>query len=728
MSRQRKTNPDLPFDAADAPIQTLDEDRLGRRPFAHALAAEIMAAPAARGYVMGLTGAWGSGKTSILNMTTDAIGESATVVHFNPWMFSGTESLVGSFFSEISKQLEKKGVKLKKIAGKLAVYGQVLSPFAALAGAAGATQGALNVLQSLAAQPSVIEQRQELRSLLAGLGKRLIVVIDDVDRLRPEEVRDIVRLVRLVGDFPNTLYLLAFDRTRVEECLGEDDLPRGRAYLEKIVQVTHDVPAARQPDVAEMFTAGLAAVAEDVPTGPLRTEDFHNIFVFIVRPLLVTPRHVQRLLGSLSMTMRMVGDEVALADLVGIEAVRVLHPALFAAVTSVAEDLAARPDLLGRGGYQPGRAIEDSPIAPLHAAAPELAQPMCRWLFPAARRYFENTGHGTEWEHTWRSQRKIASAAVFRFYLERQLPDGVVPAGAVDDALAKLTDPDGLRRTLEHWSPEELADLIERMNTTIETLPVTEEIDADPALLATPVLLDMLPRLPEDRGGFAFTGSMILRRAALRLLRRLPDEEIRGDVVRAVFAETSALSARRALLWTVGHREQTGTGLVTASTVAQLEEVLRSELASLPPGVLAGQDRIASLASLMAENGEGRSALQRAAEDDGLMLALLTDCVGATRGQELGAAAVTVKRTLPWEELTGWFGEAMLLRRICEIAAVVAEGAAELPEEQRAALCLAENYAAGNRPQRPWERMVRQNPGAGDGKGPPAAETGSDDA
>ena len=198
------------------------------------------------------------------------------------------------------------------------------------------------------------EQHEELRILLAELDKRLVVVVDDVDRLRPDEVLDIVRLVRLVGDFPNTLYLLAFDRHRVEECLGEGDLERGRAYLEKIVQVTHDVPTARQPDVTAMFLAGLGPLVDDLPTGPFSSEDWQNILTFVVRPLLATPRHVQRLLGSLSMTMRLVGDEVAVADLIGIEAVRVLHPALFEA-TVVGRRPPVREDRIRRPGRLPAR-------------------------------------------------------------------------------------------------------------------------------------------------------------------------------------------------------------------------------------------------------------------------------------------------------------------------------------------------------------------------------------
>ncbi|WP_144120980.1 P-loop NTPase fold protein [Catellatospora sichuanensis] len=714
MSKQKSTAAESasPIGADDAPIQSLTGDRLGRRPFAQALAAEIMAAPTARGYVMGLTGAWGSGKTSILNMTVDAIGDTATAVHFNPWMFSGAEALVSSFFSEISKQLEKKEAKLKTVAGKLATYGQVLSPFAALTGAGGATQGALNILQALAAQPSVFEQHRELRELLAGVGKRLVVVIDDVDRLRPEEVLDIVRLVRLVGDFPNTLYLLAFDRARVEECLGEGDLNRGRAYLEKIVQVTHDVPAARQPDVVAMLTAGLTTMVDDLPTGPIKSEDWQNNLAFVIRPLLVTPRHVQRLLGCLSMTMRMVGDEIAFADLVAIDAIRVLHPTLFAALTSVADDLAAKPDRLGQGGHQPGRAIADSPIALLHTADPELAEPVCRWLFPAARCYFENTGYGPEWEGIWRRERKIASATVFRFYLERQLPEGVVPASVVDDALAVLADREGLRQLLNHWTPDELTDLIKRMNTAIEELPVAEDIEGDPARLATPILLDLLPKLPEDRSEIASCGSVLLMRTALLLLRRILDADVRECVICAVFSETNTLSARLILLLIVGHREDMGFGLIKPAVATELEGRLRNELAALAPGDFAGQDRIARLAGFMAETGAGRTVLHASAEDNRVMLSLLTDCVGETRGRVLGAAAVTVTKVLLWDRLAEWFGQEMLVRRIAEILTAVTDNGMEISGEQRAALHLAADYATGNRPQRPWERLVQQPPEA----------------
>lgn len=692
----------------DSPIRSLNEDSLGRRFFAEALAAEIVAAPAARGYVMGLTGPWGSGKTSLLNMTIDALGDEAFVVQFNPWMFSGTEALVASFFEEIGKQLERRESALKGIAFKLATYGHLLSPLAALAGVGTAVSGAADVLERLSAGPSVLEQRQELREMLEKLRRRLVVIVDDVDRLRPQEVLDIVRLVRLVGDFPNTLYLLAFDRARVEECLGEGNADRGRAYLEKIVQVTHDVPVARQPDVTAIFLAGLDQLIETIPTGPFDLGDWQNIFTFVIRPLLATPRSVRRLLGSLSMTMRLVGDEVAQADLIGIEALRVLCPAMFTAIVSVADSLSAQGAVTARSGYQSGQNVADSPVGPMAEVDLALATNVCRWLFPAARRYFENMHHGSEWEVIWRGKRKIASASVFRFYLERQLPDGVVPARTVDLVSASLTDREKLHDLFAPLSASELMDLVERVNATLEDIPFDEEtVKEDPARLGLPVLLDLLPRLPEDTGILSFSGSMVVMRVALRLIKRIPVEETRERVVRLVISDTASLSARLLLLRIVGHREGIGMALISQVAENELEEQLRSQLIALSASGFAAETRTARLADFVAETAEGKEAVLMLVEDNRVMLSLFVESVGQTSARALGAAAVEVTKVLLWDQLTALVGEETLIRRTAELFKAVTEEGLELLDKEYEALQLAEDYATGNIPESSFDRILR---------------------
>src|ERR1035437_2995027 len=89
-------------------------------------------------------------------------------------------------------------------------------------------------------------RRAKLQKTLLEVGKPIIVVVDDIDRLSTTEIRDVFKLVRLKASFPNIIYLLAFDRGRVEKALEEDGIP-GRDYLEKILQLAVDLPAI--PDV-----------------------------------------------------------------------------------------------------------------------------------------------------------------------------------------------------------------------------------------------------------------------------------------------------------------------------------------------------------------------------------------------------------------------------------------------------------------------------------------------
>lgn len=226
----------------DTPIADESADVLGRGTLAALIAAEIKAAPLDGGIVVGLMGPWGSGKTSVLNLVESALGGEVEVLRFNPWWFSGAPELLARFFSELASVLrDSDDEHLRAAAGTVLAYGSAIAPLLKLAfGARGEAVGDLlaGAREADAAnQPSVRGQYEELRSELSRSERRVVVVVDDIDRLTADEIREVVRLVKLVGELPNVSYLLAFDRRRVEAALED-----GRAYLEKIIQVPHDLP------------------------------------------------------------------------------------------------------------------------------------------------------------------------------------------------------------------------------------------------------------------------------------------------------------------------------------------------------------------------------------------------------------------------------------------------------------------------------------------------------
>lgn len=103
----------------DNPIESPEDDALGRAGVAASFAMQVLGLDAAKGLVVGVLGPWGSGKTSFVNLArADLERGHATVLDFNPWMFSGAHQLVERFFVELSSQLKIRP-GLSEIAGDL---------------------------------------------------------------------------------------------------------------------------------------------------------------------------------------------------------------------------------------------------------------------------------------------------------------------------------------------------------------------------------------------------------------------------------------------------------------------------------------------------------------------------------------------------------------------------------------------------------------------------------
>ncbi len=254
MSEVRSPNADLPIASSDA-------DLLDRGGLVDRLVAQARRAPADAGFVIGLSGAWGSGKTSLLNLVEERLGTDTVVLHFEPWMFTGAEQLVARFFEELAEQLKsRRGKRLHKLGERLSDYGAAIAPAASvLMGPAG---GLATMPEQLLERHrgSALIARERLRKQLAERPERIVVIVDDVDRLTSPEIREVVRLVKLVGDLPGVVYLLAYERSRVERALSAHGARDGRSYLEKIVQAPFSLPPTRRERVVGLTFAWLDEV------------------------------------------------------------------------------------------------------------------------------------------------------------------------------------------------------------------------------------------------------------------------------------------------------------------------------------------------------------------------------------------------------------------------------------------------------------------------------------
>jgi len=313
---------------SDNPIRRPEDDVLGRVVSARHFARQVLELDATEGAVVGVLGLWGSRKTSFINLARPEFERAGVpLLDFNPWMFSGTQQLVESFFGELSAQLRLRP-DLGELSENLADYGEAFSSLGWLPLVGSWVERAYlaaKVIGTLSKhrKQGVAARRTKIEKTLAGLGKPIVIVLADIDRLTTSEIRDIFRLVRLTASFPNLIYIVAFDRGRVEDALAEQGVP-GRDYLEKILQLAIDLPRVPQSVLTRQVASALdAALAGIEKTGAFQEKVAPDLFAEIVLPLIRNMRDVRRYVAAIKGTVAALDGQVALADVLGLEAIRV---------------------------------------------------------------------------------------------------------------------------------------------------------------------------------------------------------------------------------------------------------------------------------------------------------------------------------------------------------------------------------------------------------------------
>lgn len=457
------------------------------------------------------------------------------------------------------------------------------------------------------------------------LDRAIVVIVDDIDRLQPQEILDILRLVRLTGNFPNLIYLLAFDCGRVELILNQQGF-EGGPYLEKIVENAYDVPAIPPARLQRLLADGIDDRSAGF-AGVSGADRWPDIFYRVVGPLFGSLRDVKRYLAVLPTVLSTVGDEVAMVDVLALEAVRVVLPGTYATLIGLGGRLAGASH--GHGQDDIKAAVEQMiNSAPLHGDA---IRDLCRLLFPGTEWLFDGPAYGSEYLPMWRRERRVASPEVFAFYLTRTLEPGTASAGLVASAFAALGDEQSLRSLLDDLDTDTLQDLLPRLEAYEEKFP---ELAVEPAVGA---MLDLYGRLP-SRPGTLVGPHITVNRVILRLLRRLSDQGTLTDTVVRLFENAPTLQAKFRLVRLVGHIPNAGHGLIPRPDAERLEKSLHHTLLHARADQLqAEREVLLMLTSAIHDNTDDREDLDRELQEPRLARALITDALGTVTRQQLGS-------------------------------------------------------------------------------------------
>ena len=327
----------------DLPIAKLEEDELNRGSFAESLAKTLVQYSFPSSLTIGLYGEWGSGKTSLLNMVfenVERIDDSVVVLRFNPWLCSDPKQLVTQFFKQMATAIKLKKSITDKAWELIDQYADILGATSVIPVAGEIVAAFTKVLTKKAVEETkertndLQESKNQIIKKLRDEKIKIIVSIDDIDRLSEEEIVAVFQLVKSLADFPNTIYVLAFDYDVVVRALGKVQHGDGKEYLEKIVQVPFEIPAPNIDDIHEALFSKLNGILGDIPEEDWDKETWAELFQQGIKNYIRSIRDVIRYTNVFSLKYELLKNETSAADLLGLTCLQVFEPTVYSKLPS----------------------------------------------------------------------------------------------------------------------------------------------------------------------------------------------------------------------------------------------------------------------------------------------------------------------------------------------------------------------------------------------------------
>ncbi|MBN2595794.1 MAG: hypothetical protein JXR82_03310 [Marinifilaceae bacterium] len=267
-----------------------DLDKLGRFDHAQQISEVINNVKPKKSFAIGINGDWGSGKTSFIHLVKRINKiehpNACKFITFNPWYFTGTEKVLLKFHETL---LANTGSFSLSFRNELHRYFQLIC----------ATETRIwksNFLQYFQKHEDFQSQHEKLKDYFEQLPQKIVIIIDDLDRLQKDEILVLFRTIRLIADFPNVVYIVGYSPEYIKNILddtGVDDQP---GFMEKIFQLEFDLP---EPMPSDLRTFWKCVIEKHIPDdgSDLQMGIIDNIVTNSILPNL---RDIKRFLNQLT--------------------------------------------------------------------------------------------------------------------------------------------------------------------------------------------------------------------------------------------------------------------------------------------------------------------------------------------------------------------------------------------------------------------------------------------
>ncbi|MDX1908491.1 MAG: P-loop NTPase fold protein [Bacteroidia bacterium] len=307
----------------DASITDATQDKLGYQAYAQALANKIKEINPKEAFAIGINSKWGTGKTSFVNLIKSELAKPADhliIIDFNPWRSNSSSVIIRDFFDTLKATLSKHILFLP----------WVLDTYAArLSGTSDnfMTQALKAIGSLMGRSDSTASLFDEINRTLSRLHKKIVVCIDDLDRLDQHEIMEVFRLIRNTGSFNNMVFIMPYDKNYLQAAIEKYNPSEAGSFVEKIVQLEVQLPYYEPEKLLSLLIKQLEAYFPNQQEGITQIQQFFKESDFSY--WIGSPRTVFRLANGFFSSIYHIEKDVVFHEFFLLELFRQKFPMIY---------------------------------------------------------------------------------------------------------------------------------------------------------------------------------------------------------------------------------------------------------------------------------------------------------------------------------------------------------------------------------------------------------------
>lgn len=477
----------------DQPLKSITEDKLGRSDLAKNIAEKIIEYKEKEPLIIGLYGSWGYGKTTVLNFIKEHINKFKQdvneedkqhfpdVVQFDPWIFANQEELIRRFLETILfkiKNIDEKKYKnlirliniwITRIKVARSIFSKKLVHIIIICFLLLGTIPNINSLMPFTIKPklwlffilfafviswaqdiitsivgnllnrikggeNLIGLRNNLEKELRKLKNKLIIIIDEIDRLNIEEIKIVFQLVKATFNLQNLIFILAFDKEKISEALSirtsdGKDIFDGKEYIDKIVQLPISIPTPDKTLMWKFFNEHVNSSIEFIAQDKRDNNWWRDIYDSGLGSILLkegNPRKIIRNFNNINAHLFAIQHEVNPVDFIAISTIQLYYPELYEYIAK-RRTIFTPPSIYDLGDQLNLQNKKEDVKKELELELSKYDKSLSNLihkLFPILDVYLTNTSFDEEYFRQWVVDKRVCSPEYFDRYFYLKIPEG----------------------------------------------------------------------------------------------------------------------------------------------------------------------------------------------------------------------------------------------------------------------------------------------------------------